>query len=434
MTNFVDDLASFALDLDLADVPAEVRDRARLILLDSCGAIIGARSLPEIKALADWTTGDGSAPLAAFTAGTAGVSLELDEGCAESRGHPGMHVIPAALIVAGRGRATGAALLTAVIAGYEVAARLGAATKFRDRIHPHGTWGGCGGAVAAARLLGLDHQRLAHAIRIAAALSVATHYQTVREGATVRNLWSGMGNLVAVAAAESARAGFTGPLDGPAWVYGDTLGVSFDREVAAGGLGSDWYMTRNYFKLYACCRHAHASVDAFRSIVDGAGVSAADIAGIEAYTYARAADAVGQPQFPVTPLAAKFSLAYMFSAYLETGSLGREAFEPPLLTDGALRDVAGKVSVAEDPAYTAMLPATRAARVTVRFTDGREETAEAMGSRGDPHDPLSPEEVRDKFLSLAVPELGPEAAAGVVETVFSIESIDDAAALVAALK
>jgi 2-methylcitrate dehydratase PrpD len=194
---------------------------------------------------------------------------------------------------------SGKALLEAVIAGYEVGARLGAATQFRDGIHPHGTWGACGGAVAVGRLTGLDRGQLSAAIRIASALAVATNYQVVRDGATARNLWSGMGNLVAIVAAQSVQAGFSGPFDGPANIYGETLGKSFDRHVASAGLGSDWYLGRNYFKLYACCRHAHASIDALRLIVDGLSLSPDKIERIEVHTYGRAAAARLSFRFPI---------------------------------------------------------------------------------------------------------------------------------------
>jgi 2-methylcitrate dehydratase PrpD len=287
--------------------------------------------------------------------------------------------------------------------------------------------------VAVGRLIGLDRAQLAEAIRISSALSVSTNYQVVRDGATARNLWAGMGNFVAIVAAQSARSGFSGPQDGPACVFGETLGVSFDREIASDGLGSDWYLGRNYFKLYACCRHAHASIDAFRTIVDDIDISAGDIDRIEVYTYARAAVAVGQPDYPKTPLAAKFSIPYIFSVYLKTGSAGREVFEAPFLTDPSLFDVAAKVTVTEDPDYTAKLPATRAARVTVHFTDGQSQTTEAMGSRGDPHDPLSLEEITDKFLTLAVPEIGQPASESVLKAVVSIESLKDVAILINAL-
>lgn len=426
MSTYVERLARFAADVfsGAIVIPDDVRERARHIILDSCGAIIGAQSLPEIKALGTGLANRDNSFESLILLGTAGVSLELDEGCAASRGHPGMHVIPAALEAAARRRATGEVLLRAVVAGYEIAARLGAATLFRDGIHPHGTWGGAGGAVAVGLLEGLNDDRLAQAIRIASSLAIATHYEAVREGASARNLWSGLGNAVSLLAARASAAGFTGAASAPAHVFGATLGVAFDEHVAGRGLGEDWYMRRNYFKLYACCRHAHASVDAFRSIVDGSNITAGKISAVSVTTYARAVDAVGRNYRPETPLGAKFSLPYMFSVYLETASLGPEAFEAPYLGAERFHAIADRVTVAEDPNYTAMLPSTRAARVKVRLNDGSERTAEAMGSRGDPHDPLTSADIEAKFLNLTAGRMGKRADA-LMSSILRIDESED---------
>jgi 2-methylcitrate dehydratase PrpD len=91
------------------------------------------------------------------------------------------------------------------------------------------------------------------------------------------------------------------------------------------------------------------------------------------------------------------------------------------------------VTVVEDPAYTAKLPAVRAARVTVHFSDGKFKTAEALGSRGDPHDPLSAKEIKDKFLELAVPEIGHQETEWIIQTVLSIECLEDVTILVSKL-
>lgn len=423
MTNYVEDLADFAHGIASGRVPLplEVRERAKLILLDCIGAVMAGRTLPELRGLTAELGGEAGPLGSLLAAGAAGVSLELDEGCAASRGHPGIHVVPAALYAASRHGASGEALLRAVVAGYEVATRFGAATRLRPRMHPHGTWGNCGGAVAVGLLEGCDPARLATAMRISASLAVATNYEAVVDGATVRNLWSGVGNLMSFLAVRAAAGGFDGPLDGPACVFGETLGEDFDRTVAAGELGARWYMLGNYFKLYACCRHAHAAVDAFRSIVDEVRPGVEDIASIDVQTYARAADAVGRTYDPATPLAAKFSLPYIFSVYLETGDLGKAAFEPPLLDAPRHRALGRCMTVGEDPKYTAMLPDHRGARVELSLADGRRLEAEALGSRGDPHDPLEAGEVEAKFLGLAGPVVGEARAQEIIAAVSALE-------------
>jgi 2-methylcitrate dehydratase PrpD len=390
--------------------------------MDCLGAMIAGQTLPEIKGLAHEIDGELGQLGGLLVSSSAGVSLELDEGCAAARGHPGIHVVPVALHAASRRDASGETFLRAVVAGYEIAARLGAATRFRSRIHPHGTWGGCGAAVAAGLIEGADAVRLASAMRIAASLAVATNYEAVNDGATVRNMWTGIGNLTAYLALRAATGGFEGPLDAPARVFGETLGDSFDHAVADGELGTRWYMLGNYFKLYACCRHAHAAVDAFRAIVSQCSPTRDQIESVEVHTYARAAEAVGRTLDPRTPLGAKFSLPYIFSVYLETGDLGQAAFEPPLLDAPRHRELGTRMVVVEDPSYTARLPDERVARVALQLVDGRRFEVESVGSHGDPHDPLSIEELEAKFLRLSGPVLGTVQTRSLINMIAKLET------------
>jgi 2-methylcitrate dehydratase PrpD len=155
----------FAARLRFADLPAEVAQRSRLALLDCIGAISAGSQEPEVQSLATRMTareGTGDAPVigsplgarpgtAAFLNGTAGTSLELDEGNQYARGHPAIHVVPA-LLAAPRG--DGAALLTALAVGYEFGSRVGIASKLNVAMHPHGTWGTLGAAMGVAKLHG----------------------------------------------------------------------------------------------------------------------------------------------------------------------------------------------------------------------------------------------------------------------------------------
>src|SRR5262245_24869463 len=150
-------------------IPSAVRDRAALVLADTIGAILGGSQEPEIRRLhgaADRAPGPATVlgagfprvqPWWAITAnGVAGTMLELDEGSRFARGHPGIHVLPAALAEAERLDRSGAALLLALVLGYDVAARLGGAASVRSGMHMHGVHGVVGAAAAVARLRELD--------------------------------------------------------------------------------------------------------------------------------------------------------------------------------------------------------------------------------------------------------------------------------------
>ena len=160
-------LGGYASQLTLSDLPATVVDRLRLVLFDHLGVTATGAATPEGRALVNAAKPPaGPAPIvgagrsttidqAAWLNGALVCSLELDEGNKYARGHPAAHAFPAALALASIGEVDGADVAAALVAGYEVGARFGAATRLHPGIHPHGNWGAIGAAAAACRLSGV---------------------------------------------------------------------------------------------------------------------------------------------------------------------------------------------------------------------------------------------------------------------------------------
>lgn len=416
------ELATFARSLfdGTLALPDEAYDQARRIVLDTVGVIVAGQTVPEVAALHERL---GQDPLGDLIAkGAASVSLELDEGCPPARGHPGIHVVPAALAGARLANVSGELFLRAVIAGYEVSARIGSATTLRSEIHPHGTWGAIGAATALGLLRGLSSARLEAALCIAATLPLATHYASIYEGATARNLWSGVGNALGLVAVLSAESGYQGAPGGARGTLGESIGVAFDPSRAVADLGTRWFLSENFFKQYPCCRHAHVAVDAFLQALEGERPD--DIEMVHVSTYDRAVVAVGKIVRPETPLQAKFSLPYILSVAAANGTLVREDFEAPNLERNAKLPLASKVVMSVDDALTAMLP-RRSAEVRLTMTDGRHVNRRQIGTHGDADDPLSDSEIEQKFLALSSPVLGDAASRQLLETIRALRSSPD---------
>ena len=403
-------------------IPVEVRRHAALVVADTVGAILGGTVEPEIRRLharADRAAGPASVlapgfprvePWWAIVAnGTAGAMLELDEGNRFARGHPAVHVVPAALAEAERLGASGKALLTALVLGYEVAARLGAAAPVRPGVHMHGVHGTVGAAAAVARLRGLDPGGTAAALAVAAGLTLATSWRSALEGAMVRNAYAGVAGANGWLAVDLAEAGFTGLGDMLTETFGRISGVGFDAAAALDGLGRRFEVTRNYFKRYACCRYNHAAIEALEGILGERALAPEEVARIRVETYAAAATMSARE--PAGSLAAKFSIPYALAARLVLGECGAEAFREPALGDPRIRALAWRVEVVEDPALNAGLPLRRPARVEVRLTDGSVPSREVDTAAGDFERPYPREALREKFLALAAPVLGPPRAA-----------------------
>ena len=163
---------------------------------------------------------------AAFVNASAGTFLELDEGIRPS-GHPAVHVVPAALATGQVLGSSGAELVVAVLGGYEVSARLFTSYRLRFPVHPHGNLGSIGAARGVARLRGTDPVQAA---RIAAALPLLSVWQPAFEGATVRNVFSGVGAAIGILANGLASAGFTGSTEALPTAFGGIAGELVSSE------------------------------------------------------------------------------------------------------------------------------------------------------------------------------------------------------------
>lgn len=412
MSSWLQETSDFVAGFQLAALPQAVVEQASYIVLDTMGAIIGGSAEPEYQAIAKRlvpaSRGDAlvigrgeraASATAALLNGMAGTFLEMDEGNRFARGHPAIHILPAAWAAAEARGLSGHALFEAFVVGYEVAARLGTAANLKSTMHPHGTWGTLGAAVAAAKLAGYDAARIAETINVASSLTLASSKKTMLEGGTVRNVYSGVSNQMGLLAVDLVASGFTGEHDGVASVFGSVVSDTFDSSIMTAGLGQEWQVMRNYFKLHACCRYNHAALDALNDLLGLHG--ALDIASIEridvsSYRYA----AELNDQAPRNTLAGKFSVPFALATRLVTGSSGVASFTWDAIRNQRIQDLAKKIFVTEDPALTAMLPRWRPARIAVSIA-GRRLEASVDFNRGDDESPYSRQELDGKFSELA---------------------------------
>lgn len=413
------DLAAFVADLDLADIPVEAREHATLVVADSLGAILGGSTTPYLADLADGERAAGPATVlgrgtdrsvarAALCNGSAGSALELDEGHKYAAGHPAMHVLPAVLAEAEATGASGRGLLTAFVAGYEACARVGiACTPLDPDYHMHGVWGAAGAAAGVARLRELDPETTLATLRIGANHALHTRFEAATEGATVRNVYTGMGAMNGVLAADEAAAGITGLEDGLARHLDRLCAGGFDRDAVAAGLGERWEVTRGYFKTHAACRFTHGALDALDALAGRAALTPASVESVSVETYPTAAR-LDDPR-PENDLQAKFSIPFAVATRILRGHSGKAAFAGDALTEEAY-DLAERVDVTAADDLAARVPDARSTRVTVRLAGGRELTEEIRHAKGDEHNPFSPDELRAKFDRLAAPVIGESAA------------------------
>ncbi len=445
MTDYLGRLASCATDIKLGSLPSSTVAAAKLVLLDTIGAMVAGSAQPEnvrLAALAARRSPHGlstllghglksDALLATFTNAAAGVALEMDEGNRLGGGHPAIHVIPAALAVAEELGLCGARLLEAVIAGYEVGSRIGGATVARPNVHSHGTWGTISTAVAVARLHELRADEMRHVINLSASMTPANTWTPALEGATIRNAYPGRSGLEGILAVDLHQAGFSALDDAPSDVYGTILAERFDPEEAMAGLGESYRIEQNYFKFHACCRMNHPALDAVMALRAQHRFAGDDVATVHVTSIPFGLRMLETA--PRTMLGAKFSIPYAVAAALVLGRTDTAAFEECELDDQRILAMAKRIEVAADDEMALKRADYPTAHVKVELRDGRVLSHTTGVVRGDAANPVASEEVVAKFLSLAAERLSEPRAREVVETVGTADSLDTVRRLTALL-
>jgi len=438
-------LLNFAEFLAQASVPDDVLNKTALILCDSIGAIVGGAEELEVRSLTEKFSSRSHGPaiiigsksltdikVAAFLNGTAGTTLEMDEGNQFCKGHPAMHVIPAALAEASVQKVSGKKLLTAITLGYEAAARVGIATSLRPSMHPHGTWGAIGAAVAVMHLRDANETQIYEVMNIAANLGLTTSRKTMLEGGTVRNVFAGISNKMGLIAADLVQVGYSGDRNGVGHVFGSVASDSFDDSALSDQLGERWEVMRNYFKMHSCCRYNHAALDVIEALqVKHPSMSTSEIKKVEVFTYGLAVE-LNDPA-PRNVLAAKFSVPFAVATTLINGSSGVDSFTIDKVGDELITSLASKVRVFEDKVMSAQLPNKRPAKVKVYLKDERILEASTETNRGDWADPYSIEDIKSKYHSLTKRSWSLEQSDDVWSAIMRLEKVEDLSELFDAL-
>ena len=410
MESVVKEFANFIEKSADIEIPNATLHSAKLIVADCLGAIVGGMAEPEIRMLAEskgdnvFEILDGTKRVAdetiSFLFGTAGTVLEMDEGHQFAKGHPGMHIFPALLAAARNREFSGEEFLRAFIIGYDVGARIGLASNLNTNMHPHGTWGGLGAAAGLAVMNKMNAQEASEYLNIVSSLTLATSRKTMLEGATVRNSYAGVSNKMAHVGLMLLKAGFTGEQDGIKSIFGSVVSNKFDDKRAVELLGKRFEVSRNYFKLHACCRYNHAALDALWKIIEQHSEvkNINQIEKIEVQSYNLAAEL--KDKNPRNVLACKFSVPFAIATTLANLDSGVLSFTENMRTNKNIQNLCQKVTIVEDTNMTGKLPNLRPADVYIQMANGSTFKAQVTTNRGDWQDPYSEEELKQKFISL----------------------------------
>ena len=433
----VERFAAWANDWRSKPIAPEVLHHAKRAVIDWHAALFPGAVMPPAtlleKALRDeLDKGDAMLALgrratvraAALINGTAAHTVEVDDIFRDGIYHPGAPTIAAALALSQSQGSNGENLLRAVVVGYEISTRIGAAMgRAHYRFwHNTGTIGCFGACAAAAELLALDGRRFANALATVTTFCAGLQ-QAFRMDSMSKPLHAGRAAEAGVTAALAAREGVTGSLDvieGEAG-FGRAMADGPDWQEALATLGRDFHITRMTFKNHACCGHAFAAIDGALALQAKMGLRPAEIERVRVGTY-RAGLEVAHYEAPRTPAEARFSMKYVVATALTHGSVRLAAFEPLQLENEETRSLMKKISVAIDPELDAGFPRQRAARIAIEARGGRREELLQPTRVGDPDAPLSDRALEDKYMELAGPVLGEAPARKLLERLWRLEA------------
>lgn len=435
-------LAMFSAGLTSRDIPSDVMSRAEDLFLDWIASSLAGRGSRAVEAIAQFAAGMGpieggseilisrrrTTPLfAAMVNAAASHVAEQDDLHNGSVFHPGTVVFPVALAVAQAQRSSGAELLTAAVAGYEVGIRVG---EFLGRthykiFHTTGTAGTLAAAVTAGRLLGLASEPMLHAVG-SAGTQAAGLWEFLRDAADSKQLHTAKAASDGLSSAYLARNGLTGARHILEGRQGMAAGMSSDADAAklVDRLGERWALTETSFKVHASCRHTHPAADALLQIVEAHNLSADAIAHVTAYVYQAALDVLGPVGEPRTVHQAKFSMGTTLGLIALYRRAGVQEFEKEYNTPET-ESFRRKVTMEFDPEVDQAYPQRWIGKVSVATIDGEVLTGRVDEPKGDPGNTLSRSELEDKAQHLAAfsSAATPEEMEQIISTIWNLRQV-----------
>jgi 2-methylcitrate dehydratase PrpD len=447
-------VTEFAAETSWESLPDDVRRAAGRCLVDLVGVAAGGFPLPQASIVRGhvlarggpgtahvWFTGRCLPPAdAAWVNATAIESLDAHDGHALTKGHAGVALLPGLLaLYSRRPDASGTELTASLVAGYELATRLGIAMHATSAdYHSSGSWNAVAVAITGAAALGGRGETLLHAAGTAEYFGPRGAMMRCIAMPTMVKDSSGWGCRAGVEAAELALAGFTGA---PAeLICGPVRGTATDPALTEtvnrlwADLGTRWRITEQYFKPYPVCRWAQPAVEAVLALQREHSVKPGDIASVTVGSFAEAVSLATTR--PADTEQAQYSLPFAVAAALHAGSLGAAEVNEQAIADPDIQALADKVILTEIPAHSRRFPAIRRADATILLRDGTRLEVTDVPARGDPAEPLSDTEIDAKFAALTRTQLGAEGArrlreelAGFLQAPASAKAADLAAAL-----
>jgi len=443
-------LADLTRSIRLNDIPQEVVRKAKELILDSMACILGGVNMEQGKKMLALYGSMGGVPevsiygtrekmpLLNAVSVNAYLSTVLDFDDTYD-GHPGSTIVPVALSMGEHHDVSGRLFLESVLAGYEIGIRVSNGIKptpeRTKRVRGINTWQIFCAAATAAKLLGLDRDLTAHAYGHAA---LHAPVPTLRKWGFIDGKiqwlknnfgWTSYGGVLSALLAQMGFLADTTIMDGEDgfWIMASSDRCNFEalREPL-----NTWYTLMVHTKPYTACRHIHPTLDAVSAILAEKKLSPEDVEAIEVWTFFEVVENYGF--LPSIPFDVPFSAPFLISLLIHGIPTGTEWFNGTYLTQKSILETARKVTLREWEEASKAYPLVKRelmSRVEIKSKAGDLANRTIRVPKGDPRNPMSDVQLKQKFFTLAEPLIGKERCEDVYEKVMRIEDLESIRAL-----
>lgn len=438
-------LAKFASDIKYEYLSQDVIDMTKKCIMDFMGvAIAGYNKEPSLiwEKLVEklhsrdeatiWRPGypKTNYPYAACINAAYGHVLDMDDLHNASIVHSGVITIPAAFAVGEHLKKSGKDIIAAIVAGYDVATRIG------EAINPYSYWywhttaivGNFSSAATAGNLMNLNEEEMNHCFGSAGS-QAAGLWEFMNDGAMTKTLHVGKASMNGILAAELASLGFTGAskiLEGEKGLI-KAIAPEYELDMLTRDFGRPYKIMENSFKPYACCRHTHSANYAIEEMVFKYGIKAENVKSIVDRTYKAALDITDNAN-PQTVYAHKFSLQYCIAACLVYGNLLEDIFTEEKISNPLVQDTMKKIKVYADEDINNKFIKNLDRWIhdlEVETVDGKIFRERIEYPLGDVNNPFDWKMTENKFRMLLSPHLEETEIEILIKNIHNIENIGD---------
>lgn len=436
-------LAAYGGSIRFEKLPPEVVRRAKTLLIDTIACAMGAYASEPCRIARNMAmrvkdcdmpatilgTGRKSSPeLATFANGVMIRYLDFNDSFfSKEGGHPSDN-FAAVLSCAEAVRAGGKEVIVAAILAYEVFCRLCDSFTITPQGFDHAITGVISAVAAASRLLGLSQKQTIQAINLAVAPNIALGQTRVGQVSMWKGCALANAGRNAVFAALLAREGMTGP--GPIFEgrsgFFKALGGRFSLE-KFGGNGRSFRIMDVMIKRHPCGAVSQTAIDAAIKLrANLSGINEIVAVNVGTFRFGKIAMANDEAKWhPRTRESADHSLPYVVAVALKNGSVELENFNEARLDDPEILELIKKIEVEESEECNNLYPSSYANRVTVITRSGKKISEMVRYHRGHPKNPLTDDEIDQKFHSLGKNFLPPSKRTDVLSFIRNLEAVDD---------